>query len=103
MDSASPLFGWELGQACSYGIRHETTAADIYGCLFFHIKDQFQKFATRAKDFNLNITMIPTGLVPNLTSVHFDRIETSNMADSIGVGQVIQDWAPLLETHTPHY
>ncbi|KAJ6621446.1 hypothetical protein B0H10DRAFT_2017320 [Mycena sp. CBHHK59/15] len=113
LDNANPLFGWELGPACESGIRHGATIGDIYGCLFFHVKEQFQKFASRAKDFKLDITLsqtdarilckiIPTGMMPAFHKVGFDRIETSNMADLVGADQVIRDWGPLLNKGNSH-
>ncbi|KAJ6580856.1 hypothetical protein B0H19DRAFT_930261 [Mycena capillaripes] len=113
MDNANPLFGWDLGPVFEYGQRHGVTRADSYGCLFFYLKQQFQKFATRARDFRLDITLsqadalrlsqaIPAGLVQNFHKTRFDRIETSNLADYLGASQVIKDWAPLLNKANPH-
>jgi hypothetical protein len=113
MDNANPLFGWDLEPAIASGARHGATRADAYGCLFFHLKEQFEKFASRAKGFKLNITLsqanalelsrrIPAGSVPNFHTACFDRIETSNLADYCGPSQVINDWAPLLNKANPH-
>ncbi|KAJ6465152.1 hypothetical protein C8R47DRAFT_991632 [Mycena vitilis] len=116
MDNAIPLFGWDMDPVFECGKRHGATRADSYGCLFFYLKNQFQKFATRAKDFSLDITLsqsdardlsqaIPAGLVTlvqNFRRAHFDRIETSNVADYCGTSQVIKEWAPLLNTANVH-
>lgn len=113
MDNANPLFGWDLGPVFECGLRNGTTRADSYGCLFFYLKEQFQKFATRARDFKLDITLsqadalvlsqaIPAGQVQNFHNASFDRIETSNLADYFGASQVIKDWAPLLNKANPH-
>ncbi|KAJ6568381.1 hypothetical protein DFH09DRAFT_1467346 [Mycena vulgaris] len=108
MDNANPLFGWDLATAFDSGSRHGATRSDSYGCLFFFLKDQFQKFARRAKDFKLDITLsqanamqlsqqIPAGSVPNIQNARFDRIETSNLADYFGASRVISDWVPTTE------
>ncbi|KAJ7066814.1 hypothetical protein B0H15DRAFT_794317 [Mycena belliarum] len=113
MDDANPLFGWDLGPVFECGARYGATRADSYGCLFFYLKEQFAKFARRVKDFELDITLsqteahalsraIAADSVPNFSNVRFDRIETSNMADSFGARQIISDWAPLLNRENPH-
>ncbi|KAJ7036561.1 hypothetical protein C8F04DRAFT_1337414, partial [Mycena alexandri] len=113
MDDANPLFGWDLGPVFDCGQRNGATRADSYGCLFFYLKEQFQKFATRAEKFKLNITLsqadarvlgqsIPAGLVQNFRDARFDRIETSNLADYLGAGQIIKSWGTLLNKTNPH-
>lgn len=113
MDNANPLFGWDLGPVFECGLRNGATRADSYGCLFFYLKEQFQKFATRARDFKLDTTLsqadalvlsqaIPAGQVQNFRNASFDRIETSNLAHYFGASQVIKDWAPLLNKANPH-
>ncbi|KAJ7237269.1 hypothetical protein B0H12DRAFT_108636 [Mycena haematopus] len=112
-DDANPLFGWDLGPAFECGQRHGATRGDAIGCLFFYLKEQFQNFATRAKDFRLDLTLsqadarvlsqaITNGLVQNFYKARFDRIETSNMADYLGPSAVIKGWAPLLNKSNPH-
>ncbi|KAF7345460.1 hypothetical protein MVEN_01564100 [Mycena venus] len=114
MDNANPLFGWDLGPVFECGKRNGATRDDAYGCLFFYLKEQFQKFATRARDFELDITLsqadaqvlsqaIIIGRVQNLPKVaRFDRIETSNLGDYFGASRVITDWAPLLNKANPY-
>lgn len=107
-DSASPLFGWDMTAVRASGKRHGVPDSDICGCLFFHVKDEFLRFATRVKDGNINIFVtpfdacgisqtIPLGLFLPFHANCFDRIETSNMADYIGVERVLRDWGPLLK------
>ncbi|KAJ7114112.1 hypothetical protein C8R44DRAFT_231191 [Mycena epipterygia] len=114
MDNANPLFGWDLGPVFDAGTRYGATRADSYGCLFFYLKEQFQKFAARARDFRLDITLsqadalelspkLHGGSVQNFhDNTRFDRIETSNLADYFGASRVISDWAPLLNIGNPH-
>ncbi|KAJ7483321.1 hypothetical protein FB451DRAFT_1169926 [Mycena latifolia] len=113
MDDANPLSGWDLRPAFESGARYGAPRADPYGCLFFYLKEQFEKFTRRVKDFDVDITLsqanalelsqsIPAGSVPNFRNARFDRIETSNLADYFGPRQVISDWAPLLSRENSH-
>lgn len=111
-DSDNPLFGWDVSAVLASGRLHGLPAADLYGCLFFHIKDQFIKFATRIRNFSINITMsifdagdlakiiLKGGLAP-FNSSCFDMIETSNVADYITIPRILKDWGPLLNRQDP--
>jgi hypothetical protein len=57
MDDANPLCGWDLGPVFECGQRHGATRGNAFGCLFFYLKEQFQKFAMRAKNFRLDLTV----------------------------------------------
>ncbi|KAJ4468726.1 hypothetical protein J3R30DRAFT_1598287 [Lentinula aciculospora] len=110
MDSANPLFSWNLNEVVKTGQAYGLDPADIYGCLFFHVKAQFMEFAHRVEKFHIDIHVsqldahIASGLLqkgelnPALfgTNTKFDRIETSNIADYAGIPSIIQDWSPLL-------
>ena len=112
-DSDNLIFGWDVLAVLASGRLHGLPAADLYGCLFFHIKDQFIKFATCIRNFNINITMtvfdardlakiiLKGGLTP-FSSSCFDRIETCNVADYITILRVLEDWGPLLNRQDPH-
>jgi hypothetical protein len=87
-------------------MRHGVDPNDISGCLLFQVKDEFAEFARRVKDFNIDIHMAQfnaTMLSQMISSGHlepfgkscFDRVETSNVADYLGPGRVIEDWGPL--------
>lgn len=107
-DSESPLFGWDVSEVIASGISHGLESCDLYGCLFFHVKDQFVKFASRIRNFDINLTMtnVDARHLPNiilkggLSAFHppggFDRIETSNLADYLTVPRILNDWGPLL-------
>lgn len=113
MDNANPLFGWDISAVRATGKAHGADPADIYGCLFFHIKEELQKFATRIRDCNIDITItqydsrdishaIADGRLKPFGKNYFDRIETSNVADYVGIPQVLSDWGPLLNTRNSH-
>lgn len=106
-DSENPLSGWDVAAVRRSGCVHGVDAADVYGGLFFHIKDEFIEFATRFRKFDIGITLtlsdahdlsksIPRGLVPPFHKFCFDRIETSNMADFATIPRILDDWSPLL-------
>lgn len=95
------------------GKRHGINPNDIYGCLFFHVKDEFEEFARRIERFNidLHLTQADARVLPKMVSEDilkpfssgcFDRIETSNLADYIGLADVIDCWAPVLNKRNKH-
>jgi hypothetical protein len=106
-DNANPLFGWDVAAVRESGRHHGVDPSDLYGCLFFHVKNEFHKFLTRVKNFGINIhvtqfdardisKLIHEGMLQPFHPNCFDRIETSNIADFLGVPQVLNDWGPLL-------
>ena len=96
------------------GKRHGATEEDLFGCLFFHIRDELKDFATRLRKFNVNIRMsamdacdLVTELGETLNGqepLYLDRIEVSNITDIeyVGLRRVLSDWAPLLNPANPH-
>ncbi|KAF9461091.1 hypothetical protein BDZ94DRAFT_1168287 [Collybia nuda] len=106
-DSENPLSGWNFAAAKKSGHAHGVDEADVYGNLFFHIKGEFIKFATRFRKFDIGITLtlfdacvipqgITDGLLPPFHKSCFDRIETSNIADYVTIPRIIDDWSPML-------
>lgn len=113
MDNAIPLNGWPIPDVQASGKRHGVNLHDIYGCLFFHVKDEFENFARRLRDFDITIhvTAFDARTISKIISLDefkpfgkncFDRIETSNIADTIGIPQVLEDWGPLLNKRNKH-
>ncbi|KAF5385772.1 hypothetical protein D9615_002205 [Tricholomella constricta] len=109
-DSDSPLTGWDLALVLAYGQNHGVDRADVYGCLFFYVKNELAKFATKLRDLKISITLtrldaqtvpdiIRRGELPPFSLGCFDRIETSNIADYIPVPNILRDWSPLLNRH----
>ena len=107
LDNANPLQGWDVSAVRASGERHGIHANDIYGCLFFHVKDEFEEFARRVERFKIDIhltqcdakalsELMLEGQLEPWSSGCFDRIETSNMADYVGPTAVIDSWGPLL-------
>ncbi|KAE9401387.1 hypothetical protein BT96DRAFT_992115 [Gymnopus androsaceus JB14] len=115
MDAANPLFSWNVSEVLKTGQAHGLDRADIYGCLFFHVKAQFIEFARRFERFHIDVHVsqldasvasdeLQKGrLYPSFgTGIKFDRVETSNVADYIGTPRVLKDWSPLLNRENMH-
>lgn len=115
MDSANQLYGWPIPAVLQSGIRSGVDPADIYGCLFVHVRDQLAEMARRLERFDIDIHVmqsdarelaseLKSGLhEPQFTADdRFDRIETSNVGDYIGLGRVLDDWGPLLSDRNQH-
>lgn len=111
LDNANPLHGWDVSAVIAAGKRHEINVNDIYGCLFFYLKDEFEEFSRRIERFNINIqlTQFDARILPKMAPLMkqfsegcFDRIETSNLADYIGPAEVIDICAPLLNRRNKH-
>jgi len=113
LDNANPLYGWDTSAIWSSGSRYGVDPADVYGCLFFHVKDQFREFARRVRDFRIDIhltqfdaTLLSQGIAQGMLQPFedncFDRVETSNLADYIGTPRLLNDWGPLLNRQNKH-
>ena len=87
--------------------------ADIFGCLYFYLSEQFRKFTGRLREFKIQFKFVDKdshviadylkggifskiGLTENTV---FDRIDMSNLADNEktgGIAGVLKDWAPFV-------
>ncbi|KAL1672887.1 hypothetical protein EV122DRAFT_294569 [Schizophyllum commune] len=108
LDSADQLHGWPVPDVLLSGQRSGLPPADVYGSLCAHVRGQLIEFARRMERFRIDIhvsqadardlavDITRNAYAPHFTSRCFDRIETSNVADYIGLNRVIDDWGPLL-------
>lgn len=107
MDNANQLYGWPTSAVLQSGQRNGLDGADIWGCLFVHVREQLAEMARRVERFHIDIYItqmdakelaasIKCGAYPGFSSDCFDRIETSNVVDCIGLDRVLDDWGPLL-------
>ncbi|KAL1691090.1 hypothetical protein GGG16DRAFT_54307 [Schizophyllum commune] len=108
LDSADQLHGWSVPDVLLSGQRSGLAPADVYGCLCVHVRGQLTEFARRMERFRIDIHVSQADArdlavdigrnvyAPHFTSGCFDRIETSNVADYIGLDRVVDDWSPLL-------
>ncbi|KAF1998521.1 hypothetical protein P154DRAFT_495217 [Amniculicola lignicola CBS 123094] len=100
-DSADPLNGWLHAEY----MPHATIAkADVYGSLFFFLRDLFLKFCNRVHKtsilfhlYNMDARELPEYLLPGGRA--FDRIEIANTCDRgyIGPEITLSTFAPLLQ------
>ncbi|KAG6818498.1 hypothetical protein H0H93_004552, partial [Arthromyces matolae] len=110
-DSANPLYCWDATLTFDYGEKCGVSRNDIYGCLFFYLKNELVTFAKRVREFHINITMtkldandlpaiISSSPMLSFSQRCFDRIELSNLVDYVSPSMVlIESWAPLLNCH----
>lgn len=104
----NPLQGWDASAVQASGAKIAMMeSADIFGCLFFHLKSQFRQFAYQVKDLDINFFLtqfdpqilakgISAGVIPTFEGACFDRVDTRNMMDEIGIRRCLADWGPLL-------
>ncbi|TCD70997.1 hypothetical protein EIP91_000495 [Steccherinum ochraceum] len=113
-DSVTPLQSWNLPDVVAGGRKHGASRADLFGCLYFYLRDQLQSFAQRIKKFNITFHVSDfdaSALAPKLSSgyfqdmgippsVRFDRVDVSNIVDVeyIGIPKVLDTWGPLLSS-----
>jgi hypothetical protein len=77
MDSADPLEGW---LHADYASHKPIAKADVYGSLFFFLRDLFLKFCNRLQNtdvlfhlYNMDAMVLPRVLTKDRSA--FDRIE----------------------------
>ncbi|KAH6906714.1 hypothetical protein BKA70DRAFT_1286691 [Coprinopsis sp. MPI-PUGE-AT-0042] len=111
-DFADPLQGWNVDEVVQAGKKHGTTSEDLYGCLYFFLTDELQKFARRLQKFSISflVTALDARVLPEViredvysahglpSTVLFDRIAVSNIIDDgyVGLRAVLSTWEPLL-------
>ncbi|KAI1282791.1 hypothetical protein F5Y07DRAFT_409808 [Xylaria sp. FL0933] len=97
---ADPLRGWDLA---TINKNTDTGGADndIYGKMFYYVRDLFQKFILKLRTVDVTFHVLPySGFdFTQEIKLEFDRIETAALADedSVGVRTVVDTLAPLLK------
>ncbi|KJX98201.1 hypothetical protein TI39_contig428g00014 [Zymoseptoria brevis] len=106
-DDADPLSGWDLREVMS--VHSGPAVDDVYGKLHTHVRSTLSQFRRRlmTHTFAFSFTNIDAKELPAaLKHQHFDRIETSNIADVgyLGIARVLDKLGPLLRPHAenPH-
>ncbi|PPQ96104.1 LOW QUALITY PROTEIN: hypothetical protein CVT26_004738 [Gymnopilus dilepis] len=112
-DLASPIDEWNIEEIVATGPAYGCQTADIFGCLYFYLSEQFRKFTGRLREFKIQFKFVDKnshviadylkggifskiGLTENTV---FDRIDMSNLADNEktgGIAGVLKDWAPFV-------
>ncbi|KAJ3503593.1 hypothetical protein NLJ89_g8362 [Agrocybe chaxingu] len=108
--TADPMYGWDVDKVRKTGEDLDLLPGDLYGALYFHIKDQLKTFVARSQQLNINITVVSCmsnefpGMISNgnygITT--FDRIDVRRQADPDYVKPTLQAWGPLLNHENPH-
>ncbi|KAG9005482.1 hypothetical protein FRB90_010369 [Tulasnella sp. 427] len=109
-DNASPASAWAPLEVEAMRQTLDLPDEDYIGSLFFYIKAQLTEFARRARRFNLVVVLsaIDMQVLPELLDVmgmpdlRFDRVETSNVMDTLGPSSIISVWGPRLNRLNPH-
>jgi len=107
-DDSSPLAGWDVNEVQNFGRKNGYTEGDIFGSLWIFLKSEFREFGRRIREMKVTIhlqeqhaeelcTRLISGEYPPFGTTCFDRIEVSNLADYMGVRQILEDWGPLLK------
>ncbi|KAF9461057.1 hypothetical protein BDZ94DRAFT_855912 [Collybia nuda] len=110
---ANPLHGWDVTGVQSSGPKYGVDPSDVFGCLFFHVKHELMEFARRMKEFRIDVHLtqfdpyvlakgISAGVLPPFKDKCFDRIETADLGDRIGIRECLINWAPLLNRLNDH-
>ncbi|KAG9026914.1 hypothetical protein FS837_004468 [Tulasnella sp. UAMH 9824] len=112
IDYDSPAFGWNPLDVEKTRKERGLPEEDYFGSLFFHIKHELMDFITRARRFKLSVHLFSVDLLhlPQVLDITirgaqrltFDRVETSNVMDSIGPSAIISEWGPRLNRKNPH-
>ncbi|KAL0569362.1 hypothetical protein V5O48_012597, partial [Marasmius crinis-equi] len=111
----NPLRGWDMAPVIASGEKYGVDPADIFGCLFFHVKSQLREFARRVKDFKIDIHLtqfdpkiLSKGLVSGALGPGFegggcfDRVDTGCLIESIEIRECLAEWGPLLNKANRH-
>jgi hypothetical protein len=103
-EGEDPFDGWSLPEILD---RPGRTQNDLYGKLYFHIKDQLLKFhrqlRNRRHDFQLlSIDAMDLRSRPCISSVSFARIETANRVDTayLALPLTLHHLSPLVQQPT---
>ncbi|KAG8952322.1 hypothetical protein FRC04_004750 [Tulasnella sp. 424] len=109
-DNANPAAAWSPLEVEAMRQKLNLPDEDYIGNLFFHIKAQLTEFARRARRFNLVVILSAVDLrilpqildAAEMEDLTFDRVETSNVMDTLGPSAIISTWGPRLNRRNPH-
>lgn len=88
----SACWGWSSEDLQSSQRQHHLPDHDIYGAMFFHVRDLLIKFHRRISNLDITFTLSAKTAQEALASkylkpgISFDRIDTSNIADKAWCG-----------------
>ena len=107
-DSADPLQGWNVLEVFKYAKSLRWPANDIYGHLYAFVRKKLEQAVNTLERLSVRIELHNEDAVKLCKQFaqagrHFDRIETSNLADQeyVGLEQMLKMAAPLLNAENP--
>ncbi|KAG8913122.1 hypothetical protein FRC01_004727 [Tulasnella sp. 417] len=108
-DNASPAAAWSPLEVEAMRKRLNLPQEDYMGNLFFYVKDQLTEFAKRARRFKIfvflsavDLRVLPKFLdLGGMGNLRFDRVEASNVMDTVGPSVIISAWGPRLNRLNP--
>ncbi|KIO27792.1 hypothetical protein M407DRAFT_22966 [Tulasnella calospora MUT 4182] len=111
-DNASPATAWDPLEVDKTRQRSKLPEEDYMGNLFFHIKHQLVEFIKRVRSFKLKVFLFSIDLLvlpeflnllgKETRQIKFDRVETSNVMDTLGPSPILASWGPRLNRDNPH-
>ncbi|KAG8952323.1 hypothetical protein FRC04_004751 [Tulasnella sp. 424] len=112
-DNANPAVAWDPLEVNATRQRLKLPEEDYTGNLFFHIKHQLVEFIKRVRGFKLTVFLLSMDLLDlpefldllsdnSTKQLTFDRVETSNVMDTVGPSAILATWAPRLNRDNPH-
>ncbi|KAH8698962.1 hypothetical protein BGW36DRAFT_396585 [Talaromyces proteolyticus] len=106
-DNADPLHGWSFEEVLN--TTSGAATADIYGKLYFHIRELLHSFFHRISSSKISFQLLnleASSLPDHLDSDSFSRIDVSNISDRgwLGIHRTLHLMVPLLQTplQNPH-
>ena len=103
-DICDPIMSWPVKEVLEMATQHPIPKEDVYGCLYFYIRDQLEQFNRKAANTKIvfQLCAVDAEVLPSLLAdnLKFDRIETSNLADDHhkGLDAVLKIFSPLLKS-----
>ncbi|KAI0109125.1 hypothetical protein GGR51DRAFT_570002 [Nemania sp. FL0031] len=103
-----PLRGWDLATIDQYNTVMIGAAYDIYGKMFYYVRDLFKQFILKVRAINITFSIMPFAgcKLPYEIDQTFDRIETGVLADPnlVGPSALLDNLSHMLkpETANPH-
>ncbi|KAI3326332.1 hypothetical protein HD806DRAFT_552587 [Xylariaceae sp. AK1471] len=97
--NSDPIEGWPIDEVLKNELSPKN---DIYGKLFYYVRDMLEKFIIRLKSLKIDIEVHcceAEKLATRLTGLQFDRIHTSNLADGcyMGTESMLKSLSQLLK------
>lgn len=107
-DSSDPMEGFAVPDVIASGHRHGVPANDLYGHLYFHVRDLLLTFVAKCRHHTVHITLTAAD-ASDLASfaarqrIVYDRVYVSNLVDDnyLGTERVLLEWMPLLRPTNP--